>query len=170
MNSLKNGMIYGKSLKFELPSGYYGNAFITPAAVSKAGLLCSNSLTYAVELVKKLKDHMSEEYIKSVTNLMVIKGRPELSKSWNFIVSDNRSVGFDEFDFDGENPFWRVSEAISYISIGISVNNEKEKGRPLRNSKARLSMRIISEDPPKLRLATCPSLKRRLLKQQDLQK
>ncbi|KAK4729473.1 hypothetical protein R3W88_022461 [Solanum pinnatisectum] len=122
--------IRGKSLKFELPSGYYGNAFITPAAVSKAGLLCSNSLTYAVELVKKLKDHMNEEYIKSVTDLMVIKGRPELSKSWNFIVSDNRSVGFDEFDFGWGKPiFGGVSEAISYISIGIPVNNEKgEKG------------------------------------------
>ncbi|KAH0644519.1 hypothetical protein KY284_032403 [Solanum tuberosum] len=162
---------HGKSLKFELPSGYYGNAFITPAAVSKAGLLCSNSLTYVVELVKKLKDHMSEEYIKSVTNLMVIKGRPELSKSWNFIVSDNRSVGFDEFDFGWGKPiFGGVSEAISYISIGIPINNEKgekegakhnfKDRRPLRKSKARLSMSIAK--------AKTPSQKRSWLKRHVL--
>uniref|UniRef100_A0A3Q7HGW2 Uncharacterized protein n=1 Tax=Solanum lycopersicum TaxID=4081 RepID=A0A3Q7HGW2_SOLLC len=35
-----------KSFNFELPSRYYGNAFITPAALSKAGLLCSNPSTY----------------------------------------------------------------------------------------------------------------------------
>ncbi|KAM3266792.1 hypothetical protein P3L10_003787 [Capsicum annuum] len=73
--------IHGKSSKFELPSGYYGNAFVTAAAVSKAGLLCSNSLTYAVELVKKAKNHVNEEYIQSIMDLMVIKGRPQLSKS-----------------------------------------------------------------------------------------
>ncbi|WMV07881.1 hypothetical protein MTR67_001266 [Solanum verrucosum] len=41
--------------KMELPLGYYGNAFATPAAISKAGLLCSNSFTYAVELIKQAK-------------------------------------------------------------------------------------------------------------------
>ncbi|KAG5589694.1 hypothetical protein H5410_040208 [Solanum commersonii] len=141
MEAIKNQVSPNcKSTKFELLVSFLWKCRIIAldlhpgenrqAAVSKAGLLCSNSLTYAVELVKKLKDHMSEEYIKSVTNLMVIKGRPELSKSWNFIVSDNRSVGFDEFDFGWGKPiFGGVSEAISYISIGISVNNEKgERG------------------------------------------
>ncbi|CAN4075840.1 unnamed protein product [Withania somnifera] len=114
--------IRGKSQKFKLPSGYYGNAFITPAAVSKAGLLCSNPLTYAVELVKKLKDHMNEEYIKSTIDLMVIKGRPELTKSWNFIISDNRFAGFDEFDFGWGKPiFGGTPKAFSFIKKGILV-------------------------------------------------
>ncbi|KAK6781640.1 hypothetical protein RDI58_019436 [Solanum bulbocastanum] len=76
--------IRGKSLEVEVPPGYYGNAFITPAAISKAGLLCSNPLTYAVELIKKLKDHLNEEYIRSFTDLIVIKGRPELTKIMEF--------------------------------------------------------------------------------------
>ncbi|KAJ8538442.1 hypothetical protein K7X08_027663 [Anisodus acutangulus] len=120
--------IRGKALKF--PPGYYGNAFITPTAVSKAGLLCSNSLTYAVELVKKLKDHMNEEYIRSVTDLIVIKGRPELTKSWNFMIADNRSAGFDEFDFGWGKPiFGGAPKAISHISICVPVKNNKgEKG------------------------------------------
>ncbi|KAH0649189.1 hypothetical protein KY285_034437 [Solanum tuberosum] len=122
--------IRGKSLEFEVPYGYYGNAFITPAAISKAGLVCSNPLTYAVELIKKLKDHMNEEYIKSLTDLIVIKGRPELSKSWNFIISDNRSVGFDKYDFGwGELIFGGVPKAVSLISFGVPVKNDNgEKG------------------------------------------
>ncbi|XP_049386850.1 methanol O-anthraniloyltransferase-like [Solanum stenotomum] len=122
--------IRGKSLEFEVPSGYYGNAFITPAAISKAGLLCSSPLAYAVELIKKLKDHMNEEYIKSLTDLIVIKGRPELSKSWNFIISDNRSAGFDKYDFGwGEPIFGGVPKAVSLISFGVPVKNENgEKG------------------------------------------
>ncbi|KAF3684796.1 putative deacetylvindoline O-acetyltransferase-like isoform X1 [Capsicum annuum] len=121
--------IRGKSLKLKLPSGYYGNAFITPAAVSKAGLLCSNPLSFAVELVKKLKDHANEEYIKSITDLVAIKGRPQLTKSWNFLVSDNRSVGFDEFDFGWGKPiFGGVPKAISFMSFGVPVKNRKERG------------------------------------------
>ncbi|XP_016549939.1 alcohol acyl transferase 1 allele RGa [Capsicum annuum] len=121
--------IRGKSLKLKLPSGYYGNAFITPAAVSKAGLLCSNPLSFAVELIKKLKDHANEEYIKSITDLVAIKGRPQLTKSWNFLVSDNRSVGFDEFDFGWGKPiFGGVPKAISFMSFGVPVKNRNERG------------------------------------------
>ncbi|KAK4729233.1 hypothetical protein R3W88_022221 [Solanum pinnatisectum] len=139
--------IRGKSLEFEVPPGYYGNAFITPAAISKAGLLCSNPLTYAVELIKKLKDHMNEEYIKSLTDLIVIKGRPELTKSWNFIVSDNRYVGFDEFDFGWGKPiFGGVSKAESCISFIVPVKNDKgEKGILIAINLPPLAMKKFQE-------------------------
>ncbi|XP_060209834.1 methanol O-anthraniloyltransferase-like [Lycium barbarum] len=139
--------IRGKSLKFELPSGYYGNAFISPFAVSKAGLLCSNPLMYAVELIKKLKDHMNEEYIRSITDLMVIKGRPEVTKSWNFIIADNRSAGFDEFDFGWGKPiFGGVPDAISHISFGVPVKNDKgEKGTLIAISLPPLAMKKFQE-------------------------
>ncbi|CAN4076987.1 unnamed protein product [Withania somnifera] len=76
-----------KSLKFELPPKYYGNAFITPAAMPKEGVMCSNPLTYVVELVKKLKDHMNEEYVRLEIDLIVIKGKPRITKPWNFLIS-----------------------------------------------------------------------------------
>ncbi|KAK4729234.1 hypothetical protein R3W88_022222 [Solanum pinnatisectum] len=137
----------GKSLKFELPPGYYGNAFVTPAIVSKAGLLCSNRLTYAVELVKKVKNQINEEYIKSLTDLIVIKGRPELTKSWNFIVSDNRYVGFDEFDFGWGKPiFGGVSKAESFISFIVPVKNDKgEKGILIAINLPPLAMKKFQE-------------------------
>uniref|UniRef100_A0A3Q7GGF5 Uncharacterized protein n=1 Tax=Solanum lycopersicum TaxID=4081 RepID=A0A3Q7GGF5_SOLLC len=87
--------IRGKSLNFEL---------------SKAGLLCSNSLTYAVELAKNLKDNMHEDCIKSIIVLFQIS-------------SDNKYVGFDEFDFGWGNPiFGGVPKAISVNSFGIAIN------------------------------------------------
>ncbi|XP_009759678.1 methanol O-anthraniloyltransferase-like [Nicotiana tabacum] len=139
--------VRGKSLKFELPRGYYGNAFVAPAIVSKAGLLCSSPLLYAVELVKKVKDHMNEEYIRSVADLMVIKGRPELSKSWNFVVSDNRSAGFDEVDFGWGKPiFGGVPKAISFISFCVPVKNDKgEKGILIAISLPPLAMEKFQE-------------------------
>ena len=63
-------------MKLRVPNGCYGNAFAFPTVLSKAELLCKNPLGYALELVKKTKAEMSEEYIRSVADLMVIKGRP----------------------------------------------------------------------------------------------
>ncbi|KAM3270792.1 methanol O-anthraniloyltransferase-like [Capsicum chacoense] len=139
--------IRGKSLELELPPGYYGNAFITPAVVSTAGLLYSNSLTYAVELVKNLKNYLNEEYIRSLTDFIVIKGRPELTKSWNFMISDNRFGGFDECDFGWGKPiFGGVAKAISFFSFGVAGKNDKgEKGVLIAISLPPLAMKIFEE-------------------------
>ncbi|XP_062111454.1 alcohol acyl transferase 1 allele GSd-like [Humulus lupulus] len=56
--------------KLGFPLGYYGNAFAYPATVSKAGVLCECSLGYAAELIKKVKDQVNAEYMKSVVDLM----------------------------------------------------------------------------------------------------
>ncbi|CAA2942197.1 methanol O-anthraniloyltransferase-like [Olea europaea subsp. europaea] len=70
-------------------TGYYGSAFVYPVAVSTARVLCTAPLSYAVQLIKNAKAQMSEEYIKSVADLIVIKKRPKYATDWNFIVSDN---------------------------------------------------------------------------------
>ncbi|KAJ4719205.1 Benzyl alcohol O-benzoyltransferase [Melia azedarach] len=72
--------IRGKNYNMYLPTGYYGNALAFPAVCSKAEVLCRSPLEYAVELVKKAKADMNEEYIRSVADLMVIKGR--LANAW----------------------------------------------------------------------------------------
>ena len=54
-----------------LPTGYYGNAFAFPVAVTTAGKLCENPLGYALELVKKAKNDVTEEYMRSLADLMV---------------------------------------------------------------------------------------------------
>nr|GME14444.1 benzyl alcohol O-benzoyltransferase [Ipomoea batatas] len=71
-----------------LPSGYTGNAFAYPGAKTTAGKLRKNPLGYAVELVSSIKRCFSEEYMQSVVDLMVLKGRPAFHVAGSFIMSD----------------------------------------------------------------------------------
>ncbi|KAL5723539.1 hypothetical protein ACHQM5_006927 [Ranunculus cassubicifolius] len=88
-----------KKFNPNLPAGYYGNVFAFPAAVSTAGELCNNPLGYALQLVKKAKAEVTEEYMMSVANLMVLKGRPCFPVSGTYIVSDVTRAGFSNVDF-----------------------------------------------------------------------
>ncbi|XP_024626144.2 benzyl alcohol O-benzoyltransferase [Medicago truncatula] len=79
--------------------GYYGNCFAYPAAVTTAGKLCGNSLGYAVELVRKLKAEVTEEYMHSVADLMVIKERCLFTTIRSCVVSDVTRIKLREVDF-----------------------------------------------------------------------
>ncbi|XP_026447822.1 benzyl alcohol O-benzoyltransferase-like [Papaver somniferum] len=83
-----------------LPTGFYGNAVAYPVAVSTTEKLIQDPLSYALELVKKAKDEVNEEYIRSTADLMSIKGRPIISTVRTYFVSDLRRVwNADEVDF-----------------------------------------------------------------------
>ena len=117
----KQGMQY-----LQVPNGYYGNAFAFPTVLSKAELLCKNPLGYALDLVKKTKAEMSEEYIKSVADLMVIKGRPPYITAGNFFVADTTQVGFSGIDFGWGKPVYGgPSGAIQFISFYARFKNNK---------------------------------------------
>ncbi|XP_057964391.1 methanol O-anthraniloyltransferase-like [Malania oleifera] len=98
-----------------LPSGFYGNAFVYPAQVSKAQSLCEGSLGFAVEMVKKVKAQMSEEYMRSVADFMVMKGRPLYKAEGTYIISDTTRVGFGEVDFGWGKPVHAGIAAGYYI-------------------------------------------------------
>ncbi|KAK9928649.1 hypothetical protein M0R45_025773 [Rubus argutus] len=119
----------GKRNSVRLPFGYYGNAFAYPAAVSEAKQLCENPLGYALELVMKAKAEMNEEYLRSVADLMVIRGRPQFVLTENFIVSDTTRSGFGEVDFGwGKPAFSGPAKALRLISFYVQHKKEKEDG------------------------------------------
>ncbi|CAL0303244.1 unnamed protein product [Lupinus luteus] len=82
-----------------LPRGYYGNAFAFPVAVTTAGKLTENPLPYAIELVRRAKADVTEEYMHSVADLMVTKNRPHFTVVRSYLVSDVTRAGFDEVEF-----------------------------------------------------------------------
>ncbi|XP_051129661.1 alcohol acyl transferase 1 allele GSa-like [Andrographis paniculata] len=110
-----------------LPQGYYGNVFASPAVVSKASTLYESPLEHIANLIQKTKREVNEEYIKSVADFMVIKGRPDLNDTWSFEVSDLRNGGYDKLDLGfGEPCFAGVPWANSLDSF---YNNLKCDGR-----------------------------------------
>nr|KJB82260.1 hypothetical protein B456_013G185300 [Gossypium raimondii] len=82
-----------------LPLGYYGNALGYPAVETTAAKLCQNPLEYAIKLVKEAKGKVTEEYMKSTADLMVIRGRPNVNTGRSLIVSDLSRARFREVDF-----------------------------------------------------------------------
>ncbi|RDY12760.1 Benzyl alcohol O-benzoyltransferase, partial [Mucuna pruriens] len=82
-----------------LPVGYYGNALAFPAVVTTAGKLCENPFGYAVELINKVKGEVTEDYMHSVSDLMVIKGRCSFTPIRSCIISDLTRVRFREVNF-----------------------------------------------------------------------
>ncbi|KAJ4724407.1 Benzyl alcohol O-benzoyltransferase [Melia azedarach] len=123
--------VRGKSYNMYLPTGYYGNAMAFPAVCSKAEVLCRNPLEYAVKLVKKAKAKVNEEYIRSVADLMVIKGRlAKFPTKANFIISDLTKVGLREVDLGWGKPVHGgVASAISFISFFLRyIKEDGESG------------------------------------------
>ncbi|ERM94790.1 hypothetical protein AMTR_s00011p00264700 [Amborella trichopoda] len=87
------------SLRPSLPHGYYGNAAVFTMAMSKVGKMRKNPLGYALELVRKAQEEVSDDYMRSVAALMVMRGRPHYTVVNTYLVSDLRRAGLREVDF-----------------------------------------------------------------------
>ncbi|KAK7258735.1 hypothetical protein RIF29_24318 [Crotalaria pallida] len=89
-----------------LPVGYYGNVIAYPAAVTTVEKLNKNSFGFVVELIQKVKAEVTNEYMHSVADLMVTKGRPLFTTARSFFVSNLTHFGFREMDFGWGKPVY----------------------------------------------------------------
>ncbi|KAK4430471.1 Benzyl alcohol O-benzoyltransferase [Sesamum alatum] len=114
-----------------LPAGYYGNAVATPVAISTAGNLCKQPLDFALELVIKTKSKVTEEYIKSAADLMVMRGRPHFTVVRTYVVSDLAHAGHVDLDYGWGTPVYSgptkggVGVVPGLLSFHIPVKNNK---------------------------------------------
>ncbi|KAF8692531.1 hypothetical protein HU200_039633 [Digitaria exilis] len=113
-----------------IPRGYYGNAAVCSVAVSAAGALCANPVSYAVELVNKAKEEVDMEYIGSAADLIVLRGRPPLSFKRTYVVSDVRKAPAAHLDFGWGRPVYggpaEVGGDLAWVaSYFVSVTNDR---------------------------------------------
>jgi len=102
-----------------IPVGYYGNAFAVPVAMSTAGELSMNPLSYAVELVRKAKNQVDIEYMRSTADLIVLRrGQSPPITAGMFSLSDTTRAKFDDLDFGwGKQVYGGPAEAVGVPSI-----------------------------------------------------
>ncbi|XP_073526519.1 uncharacterized protein [Phyllobates terribilis] len=119
--------------RFDLPDGYYGNAIILAAAVSQAGKVTS-SLDHAVELVKRGKEKVTMEFIRSVS----LRPGPapanfQFTDANSWVISDNKPFKFLDIDFGWGKPVYGgpASDLVDEQPIPVSyfINGMDDKGR-----------------------------------------
>ncbi|KAG2629903.1 hypothetical protein PVAP13_3KG510900 [Panicum virgatum] len=99
--------VNARGRKAGIPIGYYGNAFAFPAAISTARELCTNPLSYAVELVKKAKNQVDIEYMRSRVDLIALRrGRSPPITAGMYCLSDLTRARFDNLDFGWGKPVY----------------------------------------------------------------
>lgn len=118
-----------------LPKRYYGNSFALSAAVATAEDVACKPFGYALDLLRKAKENVTTEFIKSLADLMVIKGRPHYTFRGSYSVSDSSRVGFENVDFGWGKAIFGgpakgdIGVVPGYTSVYVSCMNKRgQKG------------------------------------------
>ncbi|XP_074562520.1 benzyl alcohol O-benzoyltransferase-like [Curcuma longa] len=108
-----------------LPPGYYGNAIAFPVAAASGGDLCSRPLCYALELIRAAKAAVTAEYMRSVADLLVLRGRPHYQVAGTYLVSDGTRSGVDEVDYGWGKPVYGGPAWGRVASIHLPFTNSR---------------------------------------------
>nr|GLL44325.1 methanol O-anthraniloyltransferase-like [Ipomoea trifida] len=98
----------------KLSPGYYGNAIVMQSATSTAKLLCDSPITYAIQLIREAKNKVNADYVKSVIDFMVTRGRPRMSVLRNMLVSDISRIGMQKIDFGWGDAIYAGASIAAY--------------------------------------------------------
>ncbi|KAD3337449.1 hypothetical protein E3N88_32969 [Mikania micrantha] len=114
-------------IKSFIPMGYYGNSFAYLVAISTARDLSNKQLGHTLEILKKTKESVTEEYMRSLVDITVIKGRPLCTVVRSYYVSDVTCVAFDVVDFGWGKPAYGgpAEGGISFMSFYVPSKNHK---------------------------------------------
>ncbi|GKU89980.1 hypothetical protein SLEP1_g4046 [Rubroshorea leprosula] len=92
-----------KKVNPELPPGYYGNGFVLACAESTVEDLAVGTLRQTVELVRKAKLSLTDDYVRSMVDLLEDKTvKTDLTTS--FVISQWAKLGLEELDFGEGKP------------------------------------------------------------------
>ncbi|KAF5195625.1 Benzyl alcohol o-benzoyltransferase [Thalictrum thalictroides] len=117
------------SRKFNPPVGFYGNTIASAVAQSSSGKLCQNPLSYALELIKKAKDEVTEEFMRSLADFLVQNGRPHMTMARTFYVTDLTRMGFRDVDYGwGKAVYGGTLWGARPSLFASSKNNKGEDG------------------------------------------
>ncbi|XP_044971798.1 benzyl alcohol O-benzoyltransferase-like [Hordeum vulgare subsp. vulgare] len=107
-----------------LPAGYYGFACGYAVVAMAAGALLGCATADVVELIRKAKASVSAEYVRSMADHLVLRGRPRLAAANLFLLSDLRHIGFHRVDLGwGEAVYGGPSHARFGGGFFVAVKN-----------------------------------------------
>ncbi|CAO2141534.1 unnamed protein product [Urochloa humidicola] len=82
-----------------IPPGFYGNALVMRAAEAAAGELCGSPPRHALELVRAARVDVTDEYVRSMLDLLALRRRPFYSLDWTFTIADVTGLARREAKF-----------------------------------------------------------------------
>ncbi|XP_010552486.1 PREDICTED: omega-hydroxypalmitate O-feruloyl transferase [Tarenaya hassleriana] len=97
-----------KKLTPELPQGYYGNGFVLACAETKVQELVNMNISHAVKLVQEAKSKITDDYIRSMVDLLEDK-TVKTDVSCALVISQWAKFGLEDLDLGGGKPLYMGS-------------------------------------------------------------
>jgi hypothetical protein len=108
-----------------VPSGYYGNAFVLGCAQTSVKDLAEKGLGYAAMLIKRAKERVDNEYVRSVIEL-VSQARACPDSVGVLIMSQWSRLGLERVDFGMGKPVHVGPICSDRYCLMLPVHNQQD--------------------------------------------